>query len=349
MSKCLENAATLAKYVFSSVYIALQYVLPTIQEILCAILQHRFLVCVYRAVLLPIYRVVILPLWNFLSPWFIPLALLTVVLSCGMKLVELDVLAQLLSGLDGGIKVTSILFGGATAAVSFFVLALHGALHLCRRRQPDPLALPGMATVLSCWAHAISFPVWLIWKLSTPCVRYILSPVRELLVTIFEKLFRCAAEVPWLSIPIVVLFNVTLLYFLPQLLGSGSSRWWLIQVIAGPLREMQSALAAGRVTDSGLALVFIMVVQIGAQDVVASLLDQVREVRSRQTGDVLSVEELNAIAGTMTDPRQCCRCGFGPVDHAGCTDLRAHHGEVAVRAGAGRARRQPEARAICER
>merc|ERR1719362_49801 len=35
----------------------------------------------------------------------------------------------------------------------------------------------------------------------------------------------------------------------------------------------------------------------------------------------------------MVDPRQCSRCGFGPVDHRGCSDLRHHHLEVSVSGG----------------
>ena len=28
--------------------------------------------------------------------------------------------------------------------------------------------------------------------------------------------------------------------------------------------------------------------------------------------------------------RQCGQCGFGPVDHRGCSNLATHHGEVCV-------------------
>lgn len=34
------------------------------------------------------------------------------------------------------------------------------------------------------------------------------------------------------------------------------------------------------------------------------------------------------MAAAMVDPRQCARCGFGPIDHQGCDNLRTHHGEV---------------------
>merc|ERR1719491_559552 len=69
---------------------------------------------------------------------------------------------------------------------------------------------------------------------------------------------------------------------------------------------------------------------------VANLLDSVRLIHSERTGDQLSLEELNELAGTMDDPRQCARCGFGPVDHRGCSNLRTHHLEI--RAGGQRTR-----------
>ena len=58
-------------------------------------------------------------------------------------------------------------------------------------------------------------------------------------------------------------------------------------------------------------------------------------IDSYTTEATLSAEELGAIAGTMSDPRQCGRCGFGPVDHSGCDSLSSHHGEVAVARGNG--------------
>lgn len=47
----------------------------------------------------------------------------------------------------------------------------------------------------------------------------------------------------------------------------------------------------------------------------------------------MTVEELNAIADLMTDPRQCGRCGFGPIDYTGCSRLDTHHGEHHGRSG----------------
>jgi len=87
-------------------------------------------------------------------------------------------------------------------------------------------------------------------------------------------------------------------------------------------------------TDAGFALVLMASLQVATYYVVGGSVQSVRRsVRSAFTGDVLSAEELGAIAATMRDPRQCGRCGFGPVDHAGCDSLNSHHGEVAMAGG----------------
>jgi hypothetical protein len=63
-------------------------------------------------------------------------------------------------------------------------------------------------------------------------------------------------------------------------------------------------------------------------------------VRAASTGTRLSDEELVNLAATMAGgARMCGACGFGPVDHDGCSDLRHHHGDAtgggpAARAGA---------------
>jgi ribosomal protein L37E len=41
----------------------------------------------------------------------------------------------------------------------------------------------------------------------------------------------------------------------------------------------------------------------------------------------LSASDLGRIAALMERPKRCCACGFGPVEHAGCSDLRTHHGQ----------------------
>lgn len=61
--------------------------------------------------------------------------------------------------------------------------------------------------------------------------------------------------------------------------------------------------------------------------VAGGILRRVDALRSAETMQVLDADELNTIAATMEDPRQCGRCAFGPVDHTGCSDLWAHHNE----------------------
>ena len=47
----------------------------------------------------------------------------------------------------------------------------------------------------------------------------------------------------------------------------------------------------------------------------------------------MDLDQLNEIASSMTNPVQCGRCWFGPVDHTGCASLLTHHDEP--RAGGG--------------
>ena len=105
----------------------------------------------------------------------------------------------------------------------------------------------------------------------------------------------------------------------------------LARAVVG-LRTVSLHRAVG--TDAGFALVLMASLQVATYYVVGGSVQSVRRsVRSAFTGDVLSAEELGAIAATMRDPRQCGRCGFGPVDHAGCDSLNSHHGEVAMAGG----------------
>jgi hypothetical protein len=97
-------------------------------------------------------------------------------------------------------------------------------------------------------------------------------------------------------------------------------------------KSIQLAVVGSSITDSGVAIVLIAVAQLGSFSVIKPLLDAVTAVRHQRTGDLLQYEELNALAGAMSFPRQCGRCGFGPVDSTGCHDLRTHHGDVAVAA-----------------
>lgn len=66
--------------------------------------------------------------------------------------------------------------------------------------------------------------------------------------------------------------------------------------------------------------------------IASGILTRLDAVRDANTQQILTDEELDAIAATMQDPKQCPRCAFGPVDHTGCANLMTHHYE---RRGAG--------------
>lgn len=316
MRTCLEKAVELARYVFSSVYAVLEYICPIIKDTVLAIMQHPLLVGVYQNI--------ISPAWELVSPWFLPLALLLLACSCVQSLTQSVAVIP---------RVLSDLFVAITASASFCILALHSASRMCRREQPDPLRLSCLAGSLTYLSQAISFPWWLLCKLWHPIRVWLIQPATRVFFEVLEILARFACQCPFLSIPCVIIFNVLLIKYLPNVLEACSPLKQPFQFVWQAVLHMQSATIAGNATDSGLAIVLIMAVQIAAYHAVACALEAVRIVRAERTGHILSLDELNELAVAMDDPRQCARCGFGPVDHRGCSNLRSHHMEVSVRGG----------------
>jgi len=330
MGQCVYNAGEAAVRACSVVYSTLVYLWPKIRELVRSIFQHPLLIGLYRALIVPV--------WERLSPWVLPVGVLGVVCSCSLSLVRGEHILR--SGdpvvvLDGLTR----LVGTASAAVSLFILTLHTVSQRCctnRHAMPDPLSSSALTSFLDLWARAISFPWWLIsvmWRPFWGYVSTILTPVCNLLL----RLCSCACSSPIIVIPGVLLFNILLLSYLANILEAAAM---LVSPVTAVLptnswRDLQAAIAGGgSPTDSMLAVVLIMAVQIGAYYTMASVLKSVRAIRSvRNTAHALSLEELNLMAGAMGDPRQCARCGFGPVDHSGCSNLQTHHMEIVVGGG----------------
>jgi len=104
----------------------------------------------------------------------------------------------------------------------------------------------------------------------------------------------------------------------------------VLDSLAGVMGNLAAVGDIGRgATDSGLVLSLVAASQAVAFGFVARRLREINAVRRSQWGRALTAEEeLNDIAATMQDPRQCAECLFGPVDSYGCDNLAAHHGEV---------------------
>ena len=325
----LDTLGRWARYVASSVYAALEYLWPRLRDFVKAILQLPLLVGLYRRIVVPV--------WEALTPWAVPAALVAVAVSCGLGIVG-DVRAALAArpaAPDPGVVTLALarLYCGSAAAVAAVVLISHAATRLCRREQPDPLRCAPLAGSLRVASKTLSLP-WLLLRRTVSVMRRFLGPVLDALFKVLEFLWRFAFEMPLLSIPCVIVANVLVIRSLPSISAALAPSLAVLASVAGAVQGVGEAAAGGTATDSRLALALIIVVQMAAHATVAGVLDAVRQVRTAAArGHVLGLEELNALAAAMTDPRQCGRCGFGPVDHSGCSDLRYHHMEIRVRGG----------------
>ena len=174
---------------------------------------------------------------------------------------------------------------------------------------------------------------------------------------LLKRVFGLAKSVPLLSMPAVVLLNVALLYSFATggpiaaalkaltvavlapiyllVVGVFFTLWaWVWASILVLATANDSITAEGGLSDATFAVGLIVAVQVCAWKLVVDKLASLRTLRRRNNiyfnNQPLSLAELREIASSMEDPRQCGRCGFGPVDHRGCNNLATHHGEVCV-------------------
>ena len=275
-------------------------------------------------------------------PWIVPAITANVALSCAAGFAHLASAAPALAS-TAPAHLAGLAFCGAAAMLSSLVLVLHAACQAAPRAVSshlvDPLRSSTFAAALSGMSHAIAFPWSLLRFVWVRALLPILGPLLSWLGDVLCRLFSLAVHLPLLSIPLTIAFNVLVLWaarehatwLQAQAAHGGAMVGWLAQAVVG-LRTVSLHRAVG--TDAGFALVLMASLQIATYYVVGGSVQAVRRsVRRASTGDALSAEELGAIAGTMSDPRQCGRCGFGPVDHSGCDSLSSHHGEVAVARG----------------
>eukprot|EP00928_Gymnodinium_smaydae_P005628 TRINITY_DN11910_c0_g7_i1.p1 TRINITY_DN11910_c0_g7~~TRINITY_DN11910_c0_g7_i1.p1 ORF type:complete len:813 (-),score=50.79 TRINITY_DN11910_c0_g7_i1:238-2583(-) len=320
ISLVLRKVAEGVSYFLSSMYAVIAYVWPKITVCVRAVLHHPILVGTYRYLILPI--------WERASPWFLPLAMFWVMCSCSLW--AFHVYARH----DPVISVIGHCFLLAAPALSFIILTLHTFCRQCQREQPDPLRWTCFLMLIWSTSAVVACP-WRMFSSACRVVwRYILWPVLEVFGRSVFRLGEFAWKFPCLSIPCVLVANILLIVYVP---GIASTIFTPVltaaSVVVQKLAEVVDAVKTDRVGDSAVAILLIALVQVGAYVGTANILDTLRVVRSERTGDVLSIEELNDIAVTMDDPRQCGRCAFGPVDHRGCSNLSTHHHEVSVRGG----------------
>lgn len=333
MARILRKASKVAIAVGSSVYAVVTWLFPKLLHVLQAVLQLPPLVWLYEAI--------VFPLWQILSPLFLPVA------TGGIAFASFRSLGTLLNPDPAAVDAARMLgqfFCGCSAALSSCCLILNYGYRIWpRREQPDPLRHPWLLKAFMYPAGLVAVPVRalrLLWRLF---MNRLLQPVLAVFVNCIGHLLQFAVNCPIVSIPAVICFNVVLI-------RSTSTSGTILHVLAQSsplassllrsLAKLQAVVAEGA-TDSIFALVLIGVVQATSFSIIDGILSVLRVIRSPSTGQVLSLEELNEVAAAMDDPRQCGRCGFGPVDHRGCSDLSAHHGEVSIPGGAAISNRCP--------
>jgi hypothetical protein len=136
-----------------------------------------------------------------------------------------------------------------------------------------------------------------------------------------EFIINLMSTTPTLGILIVVAFNVVIFKSFAR---DGADT--VVQLIGMFVEYTPEA-------DGTFALMLTATVQIAAYRIVHHHLRRascfvpiVADGRGATgVGDAVAPHILNQIATTMRDPLMCGSCGFGPVDHHGCSDLNAHH------------------------
>lgn len=322
MGKWCKKACECAEYVCSLAYNLIVRLWPKIKACIWAVIVNRFTRFVYD---------LCQPCWDRFHTCLMPLAMSAVAYSC-VEDVHMIISTHVLS-IDHVVLVLGKAFCGASAAVSTIILGWHGVSRVCRRRQPDPLKHAGFLGLLKISSFVISIPWRVVRAIAEKLFEYIIEPILRCVADCAERLARFASDFPVCTILLVLLVNVAVIMKFAKAERLAEQFFSVVRTLAASALGLQTAVGNGTITDSGLAIVLIAVVQIGAFSMVASILSSVRVLRNERTAETLGFEELNNLAAGMRDPRQCARCGFGPVDYTGCSDLQAHHMEFGVRGG----------------
>jgi hypothetical protein len=176
-----------------------------------------------------------------------------------------------------------------------------------------------LLTVLSTISHVLGMPWVVIQKL---CSGRITRMIARLVADVTRNLMTFAIEAPILAIPVIIVSSGVLFYLLfvspwcssvVGLLGAHLTVAW---------HTLQST------SDTTLIVVFVALIQTATYYACVTRILQPALLASRYVS--LPMSELRDLAATMSSPRQCACCRFGPVDHTGCSNLMTHHEENGV-------------------
>lgn len=279
------------------------------------------------------------PLWRLLSPWLLPVATATITTSSCRAAAESAVTFSASLSPDSATTLLGQAVCGVAAVVSTVILALHAASRLCGlvgRQLLGPLDSQPVAEGLLRLAAGLALP----WKMSKRAWRFAVNALSMFLSGPVATTIDFAVLHPLLALP-VLLFTSGLWYYLCFasqhgllfVAAAASAFGGAVQATFGGAFGGFIVLQQGsfeQIADSTLVVGLCAVAQVGTFAMAESILFSVRAVRGRSNNNELDSEELNTLANAMRDPRQCGRCAFGPIDHAGCNNLATHHGQVTV-------------------
>ena len=177
--------------------------------------------------------------------------------------------------------------------------------------------------------------------------RFALKILEKVVSPVLEAICKFAEKYPLVAMPLVLAFNVGLLYSFSTGGPMAAAAWLRVctSVVLAPafvaggwfwasmlaLSSLRDA-AGGGLSDATFALSLLLAVQVGAWKLVAKRLRFLTSMLLNFTGGpIMSIDDLRAVAGVLRDPRQCGQCGFGPVEKDnGCDHLghNHHHGGV---------------------
>ncbi len=280
--------------------------------------------CMYHPIAVLLQDWLIRPLWRTLSPLGVPA--LTAALS--VTLIQ----TVIANGFSNPVLAACQLYCAAASAVATVILAMHAFSKVARVASFDPLKSNRIAGLVFYSATLIGAPFLTVRWIAA---RLMSGRIQQFLQYLGDSMGSFAKDRPFATLAVAFFGNLTLLVFsFKTVMGTVITNLfdvvWInclaaLRHVAFQFLLLQSASRAQSAGSVGAVFAIAL-----SQTVVFYLS---RRFMRAVWGRVAYVEEAAArevaaqLAESMRDPRQCGRCGFGPVDYTGCAILTSHHGE----------------------
>jgi len=319
----LQRLGTALTAFATSVWLLLVKVWPVIQQglqYIWALLTSDLAMFIKRAILEP--------LWRKLSPLCLPMTTGAIAWLTARSILLKSLEEHSASPLHVSLQVFSVL----AASMSTVVLSAHALGRVFYPGGFDVLRFVGFCAFISGVAWVLQLPFlavrWVFFKVMQ-------GRVLRFLLAGWAALLRLAAHHPVPALLLALPVNGLALWvaYATPVGVAFSALWHLLQhmffAFCGALGELSHS-SLEHSADSTLAMAAVVL----SQTMIFFLVKQILAAAwPRHIGDDDTDETLDAIAAGLSDPRQCGRCAFGPVDYDGCSILRTHHRQA--RSGGG--------------